>query len=138
MKCGLIIYMGKGRIRKPLHNTSYYIRRCRFVFGFPLVLCLIAITFPMMEISFYGVVLAILSGAFTSALGYTIWYVALGGLSEIEAAVVQLSVPVIAAIGGVIFVSESISFRLVIACLLVLGGIFTVLISRWKFALKRM
>lgn len=128
---GIYTLSGRGSV-DPMGDSAL-----NFKYTIPLVLCLIAITFPMMEISFYGVVLAILSGAFASALGYTIWYVALGGLSEIEAAVVQLSVPVIAAIGGVIFVSESIDFRPVIACLLVLGGILTVLIGRWKFAHKR-
>ena len=76
--------------------------------------------------------MAVVSGAFASALGYTLWYLALRDLSEIEAGVVQLSVPVIAAVGGGVFVAESINMRLLIACILVLVGIFTVLLSRWR------
>jgi drug/metabolite transporter (DMT)-like permease len=127
---GIYTLAGRGSV-DPMRDTA-----CNFKYTVPLVLCLILITFPMINISFDGAILAVISGAFASALGYTIWYVALGGLSETEAAVVQLSVPVIAAIGGVLFVSEAISMRLVIACILVLGGILTVLIGRWKFANK--
>nr|WP_319554127.1 DMT family transporter [uncultured Vibrio sp.] len=103
----------------------------------PLVVVLVLVTLPTISISFYGITLAVISGAFASALGYTIWYFVLSNLSEIEAAVVQLSVPVIAAIGGVLFVSETINMRLVMACVLVLGGIFTVLSSRWNFTKKK-
>ncbi|MDX1304669.1 DMT family transporter [Photobacterium sp.] len=127
---GIYTLVGRGSA-DPMTDTAF-----NFKFTILLVLCLSLITFPMINISFDGVVLAAISGAFASALGYTIWYMALGGLSETEAAVVQLSVPVIAAIGGVLFVSESISTRLIIACILVLGGILTVLIGRWKFANK--
>ncbi|ENM5855243.1 DMT family transporter [Vibrio mimicus] len=127
---GMYTSVGRGSI-DPMRDTAF-----NFKCTVPLVVVLVLITFPVINISFYGVVLAVISGALASALGYTIWYIALRGLSEVEAAVVQLSVPVIAAIGGVLFVSESISIRLVIACILVLGGIFTVLISRWKFVKK--
>jgi len=88
--------------------------------------------FPHIQISTEGLILAILSGAAASALGYTLWYIALAGLSATEAAVVQLSVPVIASIGGVIFLSEAVTIRLIIACALVLGGIATVIIGRNK------
>jgi drug/metabolite transporter (DMT)-like permease len=127
---GAYTLAGRGSA-DPMMDTA-----SNFKYTMPLVLCLILIAFPMINISFDGAVLAVMSGALTSALGYTIWYIALGGLSEVEAAVVQLSVPAIAAIGGVLFVSESISTRLVIACILVLGGILTVLIGRWKFSTK--
>lgn len=117
---------GRGSI-DPLRDTA-----CNFKCTVPFVLLLLLITFSSINISFYGVLLAVVSGAFASALGYTLWYLALRDLSEIEAGVVQLSVPVIAAVGGVVFVAESISMRLLIACILVLGGIFTVLLSRWR------
>jgi drug/metabolite transporter (DMT)-like permease len=74
---------------------------------------------------------AVLSGALASGLGYTIWYTALGGLSAMQAAVVQLSVPVIAAFGGVLFVSEAITLRLVVAGVLILGGILLVVLGRY-------
>lgn len=77
-----------------------------------------------------GVVLAVLSGAITSGLGYVIWYAALKGLSAASAATVQLSVPAIAAGGGVLMLGEPVTLRLVIASVLTLGGIAMVLLRR--------
>jgi len=74
-----------------------------------------------------GAVYASLSGALASALGYAIWYTALRGLSATGAATVQLSVPMIAALGGVALLGETVSLRLVIAAVAILGGIAVVL-----------
>jgi len=77
-----------------------------------------------------GVGLAIASGALTSGLGYVVWYAALRRLSALRAAVVQLSVPLIAAVGGVLLLGEDFSLRLGVAALAILGGIALVLGSR--------
>ncbi|GAB3626816.1 hypothetical protein PTE30175_03849 [Pandoraea terrae] len=77
-----------------------------------------------------GVSLAIASGALTSGIGYVIWYAALSKLSAMRAATVQLSVPLIAAFGGVAFLSEAITPRLAVASVAILGGIAMVLASR--------
>lgn len=71
----------------------------------------------------YGVVLAILSGAVTSGLGYALWYAVLPGLSASSAGVVQLTVPVIAIAGGALLLAEPVSMRLMLASVLVLGGV---------------
>ncbi len=76
--------------------------------------------------------LAISSGAITSGVGYAIWYSALRDLTTSQAGVMQLLVPIIAAVGGVVFANELLSQRLVIASLLTLGGIFIVMSSRKK------
>jgi len=122
---------GRGSTN-PLRDTAF-----NFKLTAPLVLVLALVAIPTINISLEGVVLAVMSGALASAVGYTIWYIALGGLSVIEAAIVQLSVPVIAAMGGVLFVSESITTRLVFASVLVLGGILTVVVGRYKFVRNR-
>lgn len=70
-----------------------------------------------------GVVLAVVSGGVASGIGYVIWYAALRGLTSTRAALVQLSVPVIAALGGVVLLRENVTTRLVVASLLVLSGI---------------
>jgi drug/metabolite transporter (DMT)-like permease len=70
-----------------------------------------------------GLALAIASGAVTSGLGYVIWYAALRGLTAASASIVQLSVPVIAALGGVALLDESLTPRLAAATVLVLGGV---------------
>jgi drug/metabolite transporter (DMT)-like permease len=70
-----------------------------------------------------GAWLAVSSGALASGLGYVIWYAALKGLTTTRAAVVQLSVPVLAAIGGVLFLAEAITHRLIVSSVIILGGI---------------
>jgi drug/metabolite transporter (DMT)-like permease len=77
-----------------------------------------------------GIFYAIVSGAITSGLGYVIWYSALPGLKAASAATVQLSVPVLAAAGGILLLGEPITVRYVLASVAVLGGIFLVIIER--------
>jgi drug/metabolite transporter (DMT)-like permease len=77
-----------------------------------------------------GALLAVLSGAVASGLGYAIWYTVLPGLRATSAATVQLSVPVIAAIGGVLLLGERLSLRLVLCSVAILGGIALVLHAR--------
>ena len=76
-----------------------------------------------------GIAYALASGAITSGLGYAIWYTALPALKATTAATVQLSVPVIAAFGGVLLLGESLSLRLVLASLAILGGIALVILE---------
>ncbi|UYV38128.1 DMT family transporter [Rhodobacteraceae bacterium D3-12] len=77
-----------------------------------------------------GAALAIVSGAVTSGLGYALWYAVLPALGAARAAVAQLSVPVIAVLGGVVFLSEGVSWRLVVATVLVLGGVAVSVVDR--------
>jgi drug/metabolite transporter (DMT)-like permease len=77
-----------------------------------------------------GIALALASGILASGLGYVIWYAALAGLTAGSAATVQLSVPVIAALGGVAFLGEAVTPRLVLASAATLGGIAIVLMLR--------
>lgn len=70
-----------------------------------------------------GIGYALASGALASGLGYAIWYTALPALKSSQAAIVQLSVPVIAALGGIVFLHESPSLRLALASAAILGGI---------------
>jgi len=84
-----------------------------------------------------GIALAMLSGAVTSGVGYVIWYSALRGLTAFRAAAVQLSVPPLAAFGGVLVLSETITPRLVGASIAILGGIALVLAGRTAVAKAR-
>ncbi|NQY88798.1 MAG: DMT family transporter [Colwellia sp.] len=126
------IYTLKGRSSKnPLMDTTY-----NFLRTIPFVALLAVFSMQNISYSTEGIVLALISGAITSGVGYTIWYIALGGLSSTQAAVIQLSVPVIAAIGGVVFVSEIITIRLVISATVVLSGILMVVLGKYYFTLK--
>ena len=73
---------------------------------------------------------AVSSGALASGIGYAIWYMALPALKATNAATVQLSVPVIAALGGIVFLGESVTLRLVLASLAILGGIALVILEK--------
>jgi drug/metabolite transporter (DMT)-like permease len=77
-----------------------------------------------------GVGYAIASGAVASGVGYAIWYTALRGLKATTAATVQLSVPVIAAVGGIVFLGEVVTMRLLIASAAILGGIALVIVDK--------
>jgi len=81
-----------------------------------------------------GIGLAVASGALTSGLGYVIWYAALQRLSATQAASVQLTVPVIAAVMGVMWLGESLSPRLVIAAVAILGGVGAIVGQRTEAA----
>jgi drug/metabolite transporter (DMT)-like permease len=87
-------------------------------------------TYPWMAFDAAGVGWAIASGALASGVGYAIWYTALAGLKATSAATVQLSVPVIAALGGVVLLGEPLTPRLVIASSAILGGIALVIARR--------
>ena len=84
---------------------------------------------PWLKLDRAGVGYAILSGALASGIGYVIWYSALPGLKAASAATVQLSVPVLAAAGGILFLGESITLRFLLASLAILGGIALVVLE---------
>jgi drug/metabolite transporter (DMT)-like permease len=77
-----------------------------------------------------GLWYAVASGALASGIGYAIWYTALPALKATTAATVQLSVPVIAALGGIAFLGESVTLRLVLASVAILGGIALVVLEK--------
>ena len=113
------IYSLRGRgATDPIAAT-----RDNFLRAAVLVLPIGIIFFSSLQVSFKGMVLAVVSGGLTSAIGYVIWYAALQDLRAVQAALAQLLVPVLAAIGGVVFLSESLTSRLVVATVLTLGGI---------------
>ena len=101
-----------------------------FLRAVPLASIISVIAFRSMRIVSVGVAYAVISGAITSGLGYVVWYSALADLKATSAATVQLSVPVLAATGGILLLREPISLRYVMASIAVLGGIFLVIIER--------
>jgi len=101
-----------------------------FLRSVPLAVIASALAIGQTQASWAGAGLATASGAFTSAIGYVIWYAALRGLSVTHAATVQLSVPAIAAVGGVLLLSEPITWRFCLASAAILGGVALVLAQR--------
>lgn len=120
------VYSLRGKGGDPLATTAgNFLRAVPFAAGLSLLLLSLA------RADVPGVAYATASGALTSGVGYAIWYAALRGLTATGAATVQLSVPVIAAIGGVMLLGEPITLRLVGASAAILGGIALV-IARQK------
>ncbi|MDM7860955.1 DMT family transporter [Alteromonas sp. ASW11-36] len=93
----------------------------------PFVSLLLIFTFDNATITQKGVLLAMGSGGLASAIGYAIWYKVLPHLQAATAATSQLTVPLITALGGVVFISESITLTLIAASVLTLGGIYIVI-----------
>ena len=94
-----------------------------FVRAVPLALLVSVATSTHFDLRSEGALLAIASGALTSGLGYVAWYAALNGLTATRAATIQLAVPVIAGAGGVLFLSEPVTARLIVAAIFILGGV---------------
>ncbi|TLX46527.1 EamA family transporter [Pseudoalteromonas phenolica] len=122
---GLYTLAGKGAKQPKAETSMNFIRT--------LPLALIALPFvDFSSITTKGLIIAMISGIVTSGIGYIICYKALPLLTGIQAAVSQLLVPVIAAIGGFLFLSEPTSTRLIIASLLILGGVLLVSLEKSK------
>lgn len=101
-----------------------------FLRAVPLAAVLVVVTNGKRHLDPAGAGYAVASGAAASGMGYAIWYAVLPRLKATTAATVQLSVPVIAAAGGIAFLGESLSLRLVLASIAILGGIGLVLAER--------
>lgn len=114
---GVYSLLGK-KSRAPVAANAW-----SFLLCVPLALALVLAEHRTLSIGTRGLVLAIASGALTSGLGYAVWYRALAYLTATRAAIVQLSVPVIAGLGAVLFLGEALTSRLVVSALAILGGI---------------
>ncbi|MEM9179767.1 MAG: DMT family transporter [Pseudomonadota bacterium] len=120
MGWGAYSILGRG-VADPTAATSG-----NFVWATLLALPLFALAYWMMPEPLppiEGILIAIVSGAITSGLGYVIWYQALKGLTSTRAGIAQLSVPALAAIGGVMFLAEPITWRFALATGAILGGV---------------
>jgi drug/metabolite transporter (DMT)-like permease len=116
---GVYSLRGRGAADAVAANASSFARAVPLALATSAAFGLLAAT----RLTPAGVLLAVASGAVTSGLGYAVWYAALRGLTATRAAIVQLSVPPLAALGGVLVLGEQVSLRLVLASVLILGGI---------------
>lgn len=122
---GVYSIMGK-KVDNPTQSTAENFIRASII-----TLLLSVIFISQVEISVTGFLFAIASGAITSGLGYAIWYAVLPHLAPASAASLQLTVPVLATIGGLIWLNEALSIRLVLASIAILGGVaMVVLLSK--------
>ena len=101
-----------------------------FLRAAPLALIVSVVAIAWFRFDALGAAYAIASGTIASGVGYAIWYAALPGLTATSAATAQLSVPLIAALGGVVLLDEPFTWRLVVAGIAILGGIALVVLDR--------
>ena len=126
MAWGAYSLRGTGS-RDPLRDTAGNFARS-LLFAVPLVLLYI----PALHLTTRGWLFAVLSGALTSGVGYSVWYAALKYHTSTRAAVLQLAVPVIAAVFGIMLLGEDASAALGIAAALILGGIGLTIVGKRK------
>ena len=124
------IYSLKGRgLADPLRATAR-----NFIWSVPIGVVLAIVFLSQQNLEYHGIILAVTSGAVTSALGYALWYETLKGLTATKAAILQLTVPVIAAFFGIIALSEPFTVRFMIASVLILGGVALSVLAKEKAA----
>lgn len=121
---GVYSIRGKG-ISTPVTTTAG-----NFTRSAPMTIIASALAFSAVRLETFGILLALISGVITSGLGYVLWYKVLRNLTTTQASVVQLLVPVLAAFGGVFFLSEQVSVRLVASSVLILGGVALAALKR--------
>lgn len=128
------IYSLRGKIKGPSGSDGDPIAATagNFLRAVPFATLVSIIMLATLRLDASGIIYAVISGALTSGLGYVIWYAALPDLNAASAATVQLSVPVLAATGGIFLLGEAITLRYVIASTAVLGGIFLVVIEKQR------
>lgn len=124
---GIYSLRGKGAGDPTVVTAGNFLR------AVPMALVLSLLMLSKLAIDVQGLGYALASGALASGVGYAIWYTALPGLKATQAATVQLSVPVLAALGGIIFLDELLTLRLILASLAILGGIALVIWERRPF-----
>lgn len=122
------VYTLRGRSAPSLleATTGNFIRTT------PAVAVMMLVALDHATVTTRGLLLAVLSGAVASGIGYAVWYMALSSLTATRAALVQLSVPLLAAVGGVIVLSEVISPQLLVASILILGESDSLLLARLR------
>ena len=120
------IYTIRGKSsQKPINDSA-----TNFLYTLPFVIALLIIEFQNTNLSQQGIILAVLSGALASGVGYTAWYMAVRNLATVQTSIVQLLVPILAATGGVLFAGEMVSLRLVVSSMMILGGVVLVLFGK--------
>ncbi|MEM9209410.1 MAG: DMT family transporter [Pseudomonadota bacterium] len=123
---GLYTLYGRGETRPLASTTGNFVRVLLPTAGFAILAAF------NLQVSTTGLLLAVASGSLTTGVGYVIWYAALPSLSALQAALIQLSVPAIAAFGGVLLLGETLTARLAVCGALILGGIALSLGSKYR------
>jgi drug/metabolite transporter (DMT)-like permease len=126
---GWAMYSIAGKnMQNPLASTL-----ANFVIAIPFVLLAYIAFYPQSFVHIQGILLALLSGGLASSGAYVLWYSIVKQIDRVTASSVQLSVPCLAILGGVLFIGETLSWRIIISAVIVLAGIGLVI---WASAEK--
>jgi drug/metabolite transporter (DMT)-like permease len=117
---GIYSIKGKKAANATLSTTDNFLRASLMAI---VCFCIYLFTNQALQISEQGLLLALISGAITSGMGYAIWYAVLPSLKGTSAASMQLSVPVFASLAGVALLGETLSISIIIASMMILGGV---------------
>ena len=128
---GAYSLIGRGAATTPTLNTAGNFWRASLI-GTVLLAPILLWGRPEVSSGSTGVLIAVISGAITSGLGYALWYQALKSLSAMRAGAAQLTVPAIAALGGILFLEEQITQRFILSSLLILIGVGIATLTRGK------
>jgi drug/metabolite transporter (DMT)-like permease len=123
---GFYTLRGRGSTNPLADTTGNFLR------SVPMIVLVSLPFINQIHLSQQGILFAVLSGAVASGIGYSVWYAALKYHTATRAAILQLSVPALAASGGAIILSESVSLRLMLASALILGGIGLAILGKKK------
>lgn len=124
MAWGWYSLRGRGAAAPMADTTRNFVR------AVPLALGVSVLALGQFHLTTRGLLLAVASGALASGLGYVVWYAALRGLTATRAAIVQLAVPALAALGGVVLLHEPVTLRLVGSGAVILGGVALAVLGR--------
>ena len=127
---GIYSIRGKTCV-SPLRATGFNFIRSLVAIPLLLIIGMVYLkNMPLATISIEGILLACASGAIASGMGYSVWYMAMPLLKSTQAAVVQLCVPVLAAILGVVFLSEQLTLPFILASTVILGAVLVFILNK--------
>ncbi len=127
---GIYSIRGKTCV-SPLRATGFNFIRSLVAIPLLLIIGMVYLkSMPLSTISIEGILLACASGAIASGMGYSVWYMAMPLLKSTQAAVVQLCVPVLAAILGVVFLSEQLTLPFILASAVILGAVLVFILNK--------
>jgi len=130
MAWGIYSIRGKTCV-SPLRATGFNFIRSLVAIPLLLIIGMVYLkSMPLSTISIEGILLACASGAIASGMGYSVWYMAMPLLKSTQAAVVQLCVPVLAAILGVVFLSEQLTLPFILASAVILGAVLVFILNK--------
>jgi drug/metabolite transporter (DMT)-like permease len=130
MAWGIYSIRGKTCV-SPLRATGFNFIRSLVAIPLLLIIGMVYLkNMPLAAISIEGILLACASGAIASGMGYSVWYMAMPLLKSTQAAVVQLCVPVLAAILGVVFLSEQLTLPFILASAVILGAVLVFILNK--------